>query len=149
MRAGAAVEVLGALVTPVDVKSTESATNIPREEFIKLPVDRDLQSVADLRLRSVLCIPIRVHGDIGGVLYVAGQIPMWNGERRFLGTLGQPFAAAVLDVGLPDGSGLELLRWIRAEGGRARSGLGAAAKEEVEDGKVGGRDGRVDRKSVV
>ena len=38
--------------------------------------------------------------------------------------LGQPFAAAVLDVGLPDGSGLELLRWIRAEGGRARSGLG-------------------------
>ena len=26
----------GALVTPVDVKSTESATNIPREEFIKL-----------------------------------------------------------------------------------------------------------------
>ena len=34
--------------------------------------------------------------------------------------LGQPFAAAVLDVGLPDGSGLELLRWIRAEGGRAR-----------------------------
>lgn len=44
----AAVEVLGALVTPVDVKSTESATNIPREEFIKLPVDRDLQSVASL-----------------------------------------------------------------------------------------------------
>ena len=30
---------------------------------------RDLQSVADLRLRSVLCIPIRIHGLLGGVLY--------------------------------------------------------------------------------
>jgi len=44
----AAVTVLGTLTTPVDVKSTESATNIPREEFIKLPVDRDLESVAAL-----------------------------------------------------------------------------------------------------
>jgi enamine deaminase RidA (YjgF/YER057c/UK114 family) len=30
----------------------------------------------------------------GGVLYVAGQIPMWNGERRFLGTLGDGVAIA-------------------------------------------------------
>ena len=37
--------------------------------------------------------------------------------------LGQPFAAAVLDVGLPDGSGMDLLRWIRGEGGRTRPGL--------------------------
>jgi transcriptional regulator with GAF, ATPase, and Fis domain len=35
---------------------------------------RDLQSVADLRLRSVLCIPIRIQGEIGGVLYVDNRL---------------------------------------------------------------------------
>jgi hypothetical protein len=44
----AAVEVLGAYSTPVDVTSTESATNITRDEYTRLPVDRDLQSIAGL-----------------------------------------------------------------------------------------------------
>ncbi|MEY4674172.1 MAG: hypothetical protein RL148_1956 [Planctomycetota bacterium] len=35
---------------------------------------RDLQSVADLRLRSVLCIPLRVHGKVEGVLYVDNRL---------------------------------------------------------------------------
>lgn len=35
----------------------------------------------------------------------------------------QAHAAALLDVGLPDGSGMDLLRWIRGEGGRSRPGL--------------------------
>ncbi|GAB4138887.1 MAG: hypothetical protein Fur0037_04800 [Planctomycetota bacterium] len=35
---------------------------------------RDLQSVTDLRLRSVLCIPIRIHGAVGGVLYVDNRL---------------------------------------------------------------------------
>lgn len=43
---------------------------------------RDLQSVADLRLRSVLCIPIRVHGDIGGVLYVDNRLQQQVFQER-------------------------------------------------------------------
>ncbi|MFM1874123.1 MAG: hypothetical protein RL398_3545, partial [Planctomycetota bacterium] len=35
---------------------------------------RDLRSVADLRLRSVLCIPIRTHGAVAGVLYVDNRL---------------------------------------------------------------------------
>ena len=34
------------IVTPVDVKSTESATNVTREELERLPVERDLLAVA-------------------------------------------------------------------------------------------------------
>ena len=30
----------------------------------------------------------------GNVLYVAGQIPMWNGERRFVGRLGEGVSIA-------------------------------------------------------
>ena len=43
---------------------------------------RDLQSVADLRLRSVLCIPIRVHGEIGGVLYVDNRLQQQVFQER-------------------------------------------------------------------
>jgi hypothetical protein len=43
------VEVTGTrIVTAIDVKSTESATNVTREELERLPVERDLLSVAML-----------------------------------------------------------------------------------------------------
>ena len=43
------VQVLGTrIVTAVDVTSTESATNVTREELERLPVERDLMSVAML-----------------------------------------------------------------------------------------------------
>ncbi len=35
---------------------------------------RDLQSVTDLRLRSVLCIPLRIRGAVAGVLYVDNRL---------------------------------------------------------------------------
>jgi transcriptional regulator with GAF, ATPase, and Fis domain len=43
---------------------------------------RDLQSVADLRLRSVLCIPIRVQNEIGGVLYVDNRLQQQVFQER-------------------------------------------------------------------
>jgi transcriptional regulator with GAF, ATPase, and Fis domain len=43
---------------------------------------RDLQSVADLRLRSVLCIPIRIHGEVGGVLYVDNRLQQQVFQER-------------------------------------------------------------------
>jgi len=43
---------------------------------------RDLQSVADLRLRSVLCIPIRCRGDVSGVLYVDNRLQQQVFQER-------------------------------------------------------------------
>ncbi|MBL8750272.1 MAG: sigma 54-interacting transcriptional regulator [Planctomycetes bacterium] len=43
---------------------------------------RDLQSVADLRLRSVLCIPIRIQGEVGGVLYVDNRLQQQVFQER-------------------------------------------------------------------
>jgi transcriptional regulator with GAF, ATPase, and Fis domain len=43
---------------------------------------RDLQSVTDLRLRSVLCIPIRVQGEIAGVLYVDNRLQQQVFQER-------------------------------------------------------------------
>ncbi|MFN3239932.1 MAG: sigma 54-interacting transcriptional regulator [Planctomycetota bacterium] len=43
---------------------------------------RDLQSVADLRLRSVLCIPIRTHNEVGGVLYVDNRLQQQVFQER-------------------------------------------------------------------
>ncbi|HZN41416.1 MAG TPA: sigma 54-interacting transcriptional regulator [Planctomycetota bacterium] len=43
---------------------------------------RDLQSVADLRLRSVLCIPIRIQGEVGGVLYVDNRLQQQMFQER-------------------------------------------------------------------
>jgi len=43
---------------------------------------RDLQSVADLRLRSVLCIPIRIRGELGGVLYVDNRLQQQVFQER-------------------------------------------------------------------
>jgi transcriptional regulator with GAF, ATPase, and Fis domain len=44
---------------------------------------RDLQSVSDLRLRSVLCMPIRIQGKVGGVLYIDNRLQQQAfGERE-------------------------------------------------------------------
>ena len=43
---------------------------------------RDLQSVADLRLRSVLCIPIRTHREVAGVLYVDNRLQQQVFQER-------------------------------------------------------------------
>ncbi|MFN7589459.1 MAG: sigma 54-interacting transcriptional regulator [Planctomycetota bacterium] len=43
---------------------------------------RDLQSVTDLRLRSVLCIPIRVRNEIAGVLYVDNRLQQTVFQER-------------------------------------------------------------------
>ena len=43
-----AVEVVGSQVSTIDVSSTESATNITREEVARLPVERDAAAVAVL-----------------------------------------------------------------------------------------------------
>jgi transcriptional regulator with GAF, ATPase, and Fis domain len=48
---------------------------------------RDLQSVADLRLRSVLCIPIRIRGEVGGVLYVDNRLQQQVFQEREKGLL--------------------------------------------------------------
>lgn len=53
------VQVLGTrIVTAVDVKSTESATNVTREELARLPVERDILSAA-------LLAPGLAKGDAG------------------------------------------------------------------------------------
>lgn len=43
---------------------------------------RDLQSVADLRLRSVLCIPIRIQGEVAGVIYVDNRLQQQVFQER-------------------------------------------------------------------
>ncbi|MBW8465501.1 response regulator, partial [Acidovorax sp.] len=52
------------------------------------------------------------------VLTVAGHHVVWlrtsADARRFLQE--QPFALVLLDIGLPDETGLDLLAWLRAQG---------------------------------
>ncbi len=43
---------------------------------------RDLRSVTDLRLRSVLCIPIRTQGAVSGVLYVDNRLQQHVFQER-------------------------------------------------------------------
>ncbi len=64
------IEVVGsAIATPVDVSSTESATNVPREELIRLPVDRSLTEVA-------LLAPglNRGDNDLGGISFGGSSV---------------------------------------------------------------------------
>ena len=64
------IEVVGsAVATPVDVTSTESATNVPREEYQRLPVDRSLTNVA-------LLAPGLNRGDtaLGGVSFGGSSV---------------------------------------------------------------------------
>jgi transcriptional regulator with GAF, ATPase, and Fis domain len=59
---------------------------------------RDLQSVADLRLRSVLCIPIRIAGQVGGVLYVDNRLQQQvfqDRERQLLVSLADHAGIAI------------------------------------------------------
>lgn len=65
----AAVEVVGTYAVPIDVTSTESATNVTREEFIKLPVDRSLTDVA-------LLAPGLQRGDeeLGGISFGGSSV---------------------------------------------------------------------------
>lgn len=66
----AAIQVVGSsYVTPVDVTSTESATNLTREDLQRLPVDRDLLSVA------ILAPGIqRGDNDLGGVSFGGSSV---------------------------------------------------------------------------
>ncbi len=61
-----------------------SATGVPELTTNAQEDDRfrDLQSVADLRLRSVLCIPIRIEGEVGGVLYVDNRLQQQVFQER-------------------------------------------------------------------
>ena len=43
---------------------------------------RDLRSVEDLRLRSVLCIPLRIRGEVAGVLYVDNRLQQQVFQER-------------------------------------------------------------------
>lgn len=63
-----AVQVIGSrVVTPVDVTSTESATNINREQLQRLPVERDAQAVA-------LLAPGLVKGEFGGISFGGSSV---------------------------------------------------------------------------
>ena len=62
---------------------------------------RDLQSVADLRLRSVLCIPIRIRGEVGGVLYVDNRLQQQvfqEREKALLLSLADHAGTAILNA---------------------------------------------------
>ncbi|MBL9079473.1 MAG: sigma 54-interacting transcriptional regulator [Planctomycetes bacterium] len=61
-----------------------SATGVPELTTNAQEDDRfrDLQSVTDLRLRSVLCIPIRIQSEIGGVLYVDNRLQQQVFQER-------------------------------------------------------------------
>ncbi|MFC3552151.1 carboxypeptidase regulatory-like domain-containing protein [Lysobacter cavernae] len=64
----ATVQVVGSrVVTPVDVTSTESATNVTREELGRLPVERDVLSVATLA-------PGVNKGEFGGVSFGGSSV---------------------------------------------------------------------------
>ena len=59
---------------------------------------RDLASVTDLRLRSVLSIPIRVRAEVVGVLYVDNRLqqqPFHQRELELLNTLGNHAGIAI------------------------------------------------------
>ncbi len=62
---------------------------------------RGLQSVADLRLRSVLCLPIRIQGQLGGVLYVDNRLQMQvfgERERNLLVSLADQAGTAIANA---------------------------------------------------
>ncbi len=57
-----------------------------------------LHSVAELRLRSILCIPIRIRGELGGVLYVDNRLQQHafqDRERAFLMSLANHAGIAI------------------------------------------------------
>jgi hypothetical protein len=64
----AAVQVLGSVVTSIDVSSTESATNITAEELQRLPVDRNVTSVA------LLAPGVNANHSIGGISFGGSSV---------------------------------------------------------------------------
>ncbi|MEC7584023.1 MAG: sigma 54-interacting transcriptional regulator [Planctomycetota bacterium] len=83
---------------------------------------RDLQSVADLRLRSILCIPIRIAGKIGGVLYVDNRLQMQVFQER----------EKLLLISLADHAGVAIHNAQTMEQLRARQSDLQAALERVD-----------------
>lgn len=64
----AAVQVVGTRgISPVDVSSTESATNVTREEIARLPIPRDITDVATLA-------PGVNRGEFGGVSFGGSSV---------------------------------------------------------------------------
>lgn len=64
----ATIQVIGSrIITPIDVTSTESATNINREQLARLPVERDPLAVA-------LLAPGLVRGEFGGVSFGGSSV---------------------------------------------------------------------------
>ncbi|HEY5782740.1 MAG TPA: TonB-dependent receptor, partial [Lysobacter sp.] len=64
----AAVQVVGSrVISPVDVTSTESATNVTREEVNRLPVQRDILDVATLA-------PGVNRGEFGGISFGGSSV---------------------------------------------------------------------------
>ncbi|MGO4774463.1 carboxypeptidase regulatory-like domain-containing protein, partial [Lysobacter sp. 2RAB21] len=64
----AAVQVIGSrVITPVDVRSTESATNVTKAELERVPVGRDAQSVA-------LLAPGVIQGQYGGASFGGSSV---------------------------------------------------------------------------
>tara|TARA_R110002072_G_scaffold228234_2_gene385029 strand:+ start:11062 stop:13065 length:2004 start_codon:yes stop_codon:yes gene_type:complete len=62
---------------------------------------RDLQSVTDLRLRSVLCIPIRIKNEVGGVIYVDNRLQQQvfqEREKMLLMSLSDHAATAIVNA---------------------------------------------------
>ncbi|MBI5849957.1 MAG: sigma 54-interacting transcriptional regulator [Planctomycetes bacterium] len=77
---------------------------------------RGLASVADLRLRSVLCIPLRIRGKVEGVLYVDNRLQnhvFEEREKRLLISLADHASVAISNARTMrelDGNRLELER---------------------------------------
>ena len=98
---------------------------------------RDLASVADLRLRSVLSIPIRIRGDVVGVLYVDNRLQQQAFHQReleLLTTLGNHAGIAIHNART-----LEQLRGKQADlqGALTRVGqLNATLKGQVAHQKA-------------
>ena len=62
------VTVVGSgIASPVDVSSTESATNVSRQELLRLPVERNAQAVA-------LLAPGLVKGEFGGLSFGGSSV---------------------------------------------------------------------------
>lgn len=62
---------------------------------------RDLQSVADLRLRSVLCIPIHIKDEVVGVIYVDNRLQQQvfqEREKTLLMSLSDHAATAIVNA---------------------------------------------------
>ncbi|MFK7742791.1 MAG: sigma 54-interacting transcriptional regulator [Planctomycetota bacterium] len=129
---------------------------------------RDLQSVADLRLRSVLCIPIKTRGpgggsDVAGVLYVDNRLQQQvfqEREKTLLMSLSDHAGTAIVNARSMDElrrKQFELqaaLERVDQLNGALKGQLQEAAseltqiKEEISTQSLGGRS-KYDYKQIV